>query len=132
MSLQVQYFMFEFLRQILPVKTQILFSIFLFRDLYFFFVTSIIENFMPQNFDQNLAKLVFGFEVFNFLTALKDRFAISLHVLDGVEFFDIFSTVHQELIESLWKLYVAEIETDGIKKLATIGCKYNRIKDILR
>jgi hypothetical protein len=54
-----------------------------------------------------------------------------MHVLDGIEFFEILTTVHQKFIESLWKLYVAVVETYGIEKFPSIRCKDDWIKNIL-
>ena len=54
-----------------------------------------------------------------------------MHVLDGIEFFKILTTVHQKFIESLWKLYVAVVETYGIKKFPSIRCKDDWIKNVL-
>lgn len=119
----MQYLKLKLFSQVLPVKTELFFPVFLIIDLYLLAMTSIKKDLMPQYPDQSFAKLIFGFEVFNLLATLRNGFAVFMHVLDGIEFFEILTTVHQKFVESLWKLYVAVVETYGIKKFPSVRCK---------
>lgn len=67
----------------------------------------------------------------NLLTAFGNGFAIFLHIFDGVELFDIFTTVHEEFVKFLGELDVVEIETDRVEELLAIGCKNNWIENVL-
>ena len=123
--------MLKLLRQVLPIKTELFFSIFFIINLYLLLVTCIEKHLMPQDSDQSFAKLIFGFKVSNLLATLDDRFAVFFHVFNRIELFHILTTVHQEFIKTLWKLYVAVIKTYGIEKISPIWCKNDWIKNIL-
>lgn len=120
---QVEEIVLELFGEIFPKEAQLLFSIFLVVYVDLLLVASIIENLMPQNPDESSAQLIFGFEMDNLLTAFGNGFAIFFHIFDGVEFFDIITTVHEEFVKFLGELDVVEIETDRVEELLAIGCK---------
>jgi hypothetical protein len=123
--------MFGLLTEIFPKETELFFSIFLVVDMDFLFVASIKEYLMPQYPHQCLAKFIFGLQQLQFSTAFRNRFPILLHILNGIEFFNIISTVHEQIIKFLGKLYKTEIKAHRVKELPAIRCKNDRIENIL-